>query len=643
MRRMSLLICPSILLFSQLAEGRITMLVVTSTQSPAFQGGVFKSGQYQLANAVAHGELDPSDPLNSIIVNLDRAPRNVRGNVEYTVDVRILAPMDLTKGSRTILADIPNRGDMRALGVLNDAPTTNTPLLATDAGNGFLMDQGYSIVWIGWQGDVGAGANRLTATLPVAKNADGSSIVDSAREEYVDTGTTPTFLANLTYPAAVQSGSLTVRENERDPRQVPPDLTFTWLTEKQIKVNRPAGFDSGAIYEFIYQAKDPIVMGIGFAATRDVVSLLRHEAADDSGNANPLALNGHPFMKYTLAFGISQSGRYLRDFIYQGFNEDERHRRVFDGINPHLAGSRKTFTNYAFSQPSRFSRQHEDHLFPGDQFPFTYTFTHDQISHRGDGILLRCHLAGTYPKVIQTDSESELWQGRASLVVTNTSGQPVPIPENVRVFLFMGAQHVPVATSVRGICQSPSNTLPYSAELRALNVDLAQWVRGGTEPPESRYPTMQKGELAPAAAIKFPAIPGTHFNSRDNQLPLKILTQQPPMTGPLYPVFQAIVDADGIRNRRRSSPVPFSADGHPLRVERSIGGQCHRRTRQRVPENHHRSPCGRHGPDGFGNTLREDQERAPRQRRSAALTRGAVQEPRRLCEQSAPRRAETPS
>src|SRR5258708_1064226 len=132
------------------------------------------------------------------------------------------------------------------------------------------------------------------------------------------------------------------------------------------------GFDSGAIYEFIYQAKDPIVMGIGFAVTRDVVSFLRYEAADDNGNPNPLALTSYPFMKYTLSFGISQSGRYLRDFLYQGFNEDERHQRVFDGINPHLAGLRKTFTNYAFSQPSRFSRQHEDHLFPGDQFPFTY-------------------------------------------------------------------------------------------------------------------------------------------------------------------------------------------------------------------------------------------------------------------------------
>jgi hypothetical protein len=207
--------------------------------------------------------------------------------------------------------------------------------------------------------------------------------------------------------------------------------------------------------------------------------------------------------------------------------------------------TRWTFTSYAFSQPSRFSREHEDHLFPGDQFPFTYTFTHDRISHRGDGILLRCHLTGTCPKVIQTDSESELWQGRASLVVTDTRGKPIPIPKNVRVFLFMGAQHVPVATAVLGICQSPSNTLPYSAELRALNVDLAEWVRKGTVPPESRYPTMQAGELAPAAAIGFPAIPGTLFNSLDNQLPLKILTQQPPATGPLYPVFQAIVNRDG--------------------------------------------------------------------------------------------------
>jgi Alpha/beta hydrolase domain len=429
--------------------------------------------------------------------------------------------------------------------VFNDAPTSNAPQLATDAGNGFLMNQGYSIVWVGWQGDVPVGNNRLTATFPVAKNADGSTIIGLSREEYVDTGTEATFLASLTYPAAVQSGTLTVREKESDPRQTPSDLTMTWLTEKQININRPAGFDSGAIYELIYQAKDPIVMGIGFAAIKDAISFLRYEVADDKGNVNPLAFKGHPFMKYALGFGISQSGRYLRDFLYQGFNEDERHRRVFDGINPHIAGSRKTFTNYAFAQPSRFSRQHEDHLFPGDQFPFSYASTYDPISHRRDGILSRCSRTNSCPKIIQTDSESELWQARASLVVINTTGKPVSIPPNVRVFLFMGTQHVPAATSVPGICQSPSNTLPYSAELRALNMDLADWVRKGAKPPESRYPTIQQGELVPVRTIKFPEIPGTHFNFLDNELPLKVRTDNPPKTGLLYPIFQAVVDADG--------------------------------------------------------------------------------------------------
>ena len=273
----------SALVVAPFAQARVTRLETTNVQSPAFEGRVFAAGQYQFIEAVARGELDPRDPLNAVIVNLDRAPRNARGKVEYTVDVRILAPVDLAKGSRTILADIPNRGNMRVIGVLNDAPTTNTPKLDSDAGNGFLMDQGYAIIWVGWQGDVPSGAGRLTATLPIARHEDGSPVVDIVREEFVDTGTAPTFLANLTYPGANSSGTLTVRQNERDSRQTPSDLAFSFVNSTQIRINRPSGFDSGAIYEFVYSARDPTAMGIGFAATRDVIAFLRRRAVDDAG------------------------------------------------------------------------------------------------------------------------------------------------------------------------------------------------------------------------------------------------------------------------------------------------------------------------------------------------------------------------
>src|SRR5690606_21404782 len=186
-------------------------------------------------------------------------------------------------------------------------------------------------------------------------------------------------------------------------------------------IERPAGFEGGAIYEFIYEARDPIVMGLGFAAMRDAISFLRYETADRDGTPNPLLVEGR-LPTWAISLGISQSGRTLRDMLYQGFNADLEGRIVFDGMHPDIAGSRKTFTNYPFSQPGRWQRQHEDHLFPGDQFPFTYGILTDPLSGRTDGILARCLETDTCPKIVHTDGEAELWQARASLVVTDPLG-----------------------------------------------------------------------------------------------------------------------------------------------------------------------------------------------------------------------------
>ena len=260
------------------------------------------------------------------------------------------------------------------------------------------MREGYTLVWSGWQGDVPPGEGRMRLEVPVLKGVTGTN-----QDEFIFDHDYNPFVANLSYPAAdldPAKATLTVRQNERDPRVAPSDLSFEYFVVRraevgatspnQIVIHRPAGFDGGAIYELTYPARDPIVMGLAFASTRDVVSFLRREKSDPAGNPNPLAPNGRPAIRYAYALGMSQSGRFLRDLLYQGFNEDEKGRMVFEGIIPHVAGSRKMFANDRWAQPGRYSRQHETHLQPGDQFPFTYGVLTDPLTGKRDGILARC-------------------------------------------------------------------------------------------------------------------------------------------------------------------------------------------------------------------------------------------------------------
>lgn len=528
----------------------IVELKLESFISPAFDGHEFgNAGQYEVLKGTARGTLDPCDPLNAGIVNLARAPRNSDGLVEYSVDVAILKPIDLTRGNRRIFYEVVNRGTKFVNFWVNSGVMGNDPWGPNDVGTGFLMNQGYTIVWSAWQGDVVAGGGRMLAQFPIPTN-NGKPIVGLSREEYTDTGTNSPFTVNLTYPAAdldhPEIAALTVRERERDPRATPPDLTWHYVSPTQISINRPAGYDSGAIYEFIYQAKDPKVMGTGFAAVRDVVSYLRYETADDKGNPNPLTLKGTPAIKKVLALGVSQSGRFLRDFIHQGFNEDECSRITFDGVIPLIAGSRKSFTNYEFAQPGRNSRQHEDHLFPGDQFPFTYGVTKDPISGKTDGILATCQCNYTCPKIMHMDGENEIWQGRGSLVVTNTTGtKDLILPKNVRAYLFAGTQHFPGLPPTMGICQQLSNPMDYRPFIRALIVSLDKWVTDGTTPPPSQYASLRSGTLVPPLSTGFPDIPGVTYTGLVNYLNLLDHRTQPPSVGAPYPVYVTAVDADG--------------------------------------------------------------------------------------------------
>jgi hypothetical protein len=528
--------------------GSVLRIEVTDRMAPVFDGRSFGSiGTYESLSGTIHGELDPLHSLNAGIVNLDKAARNAAGRVEYRSDFTLMTPSDLTKGNGWLLYDVPNRGNKVALTRLNRGADGNRPTTAAHAGDGFLMRHGFSLLWSAWQSRVPEGADRLNAVFPTVA-ATGIN-----RDEFIAEGFGPgdafireiseqTFVAALSYPAAdVARGnaSLTVRQRERDQRAAPPGLQWRYLDATHIEITRPEGFDRGAIYEFVYPAKDPEVMGIGFAAIRDLVSFLRN----DTSAKNPLCGT----VRHTAGFGISQSGRVLRDLMHLGFNQDLAGRRVFDAILPVVSGSRRTFINFEFAQPGRYSRQHEDHAFLDDQFPFTYPALTDPLSGKTDGIMRRAAEAGVRPKVMHLDADSDMWAARASLVATDPAGRDVAMPDDVRIYLASSTQHAVHKPAAKHAGQLPGNPLGYSSWMRALLIALTEWVEKGTAPPASQFPSHAAGSLATreAAERAFPKLPGVRFPDVLNALHLRDHTVEPPLDGPEYPVFVNALDADG--------------------------------------------------------------------------------------------------
>jgi hypothetical protein len=528
--------------------------------SPAYDGSEFgAAGAYEWIFGRIAGSVNPKDARNAGIALIDRAPRDEKGNVRYEADYAILKPVDPQRGNGWLLYDVLNRGTKRAIQRINTGPATNRPLTLADLGTSYLLEHGFTLVWTAWQGDAPPGAGRMLAELPVATD-EGRPIIGRTREEFIldvpaairEDGivevSEETFQIRLSYPAAevndTASARLTIRQRERDERQQPHGLSWRYLDERTIEVAHAPSlpFDRGAIYEFVYNAKDPVVMGLGLAIIRDSVSFLRHAAVDEAGHPNPL----HGHVRRTLGFGLSQSGRVLRDFLYEGFNADLQGRAVFDAVTPLIAGSRRSFLNAPFSQPGRFSRQHEDHTFPGDQFPFAYDMQYDPISDRTDSILCRAEEEGVLPKIMHLDTDSEFFSARSSLVVTDCSGRDVALPPHVRFYLAASVAHgdYPLPPEV---ASAQGNTLTYGTLIRALIDAIVAWVDEGREPPPSRYPTREAGTLfsLDAAASLFPKIPGAHFPIALNELRLRDHTFVPPREHGEYPIFVGSTDCDG--------------------------------------------------------------------------------------------------
>jgi hypothetical protein len=333
------------------------------------------AGPYERWIGTARFALDPADSTNANIVDLEYAPQNSNGLVEFSADLDILKPVDLNKGNRRILYDVNNRGNKTALGSFNDAPRNPDPTTLADAGNGYLMRKGYTVVVSGWQGDLVPDLSLVVVDLPEAIK-DGKPIQGTIRQEFIanDKGVLSMPLSGhkviKSYePTDPDNATLTVREHEREERQVVPRDEWSFSTVSadlagSLKVMPSSthlymkdGFKPGYIYELIYNTQGSRVMGLGMVGIRDLLSFLRYEDADADGAPNPLA----GAIEKTYTYGQSLSSRTVRQFIYDGYNADPSGRKVFDAVYPHVSGGGRLFTNIRFAQVGRYPRQHEEH------------------------------------------------------------------------------------------------------------------------------------------------------------------------------------------------------------------------------------------------------------------------------------------
>ena len=512
------------------------------TRSEPFVGGAAfgPAGAYTRIDGIASGTLDPAHPGNRCIALLDKAPRNAAGRRMVKPLRYSTSPADPAKGNFRLLYEVNNRGRIMLFANLCAGAAGNQPKTPADLGNALPLKLGFTLVWSGW--DPAAPASTgLSLQAPIATD-NGKPIVRRIREEFVAgtrRGDMPAF--PLSYDAADHDARLTVRATQTGERR---PVAFEFVDSRSIRLPDGARPEPGAIYDLHYNATNPRVLGIGFAATRDVISHLRHHAADLLGFAPT----------HALAFGISQAGRYLRDHVAQGFNADETGARVFDGVFTHVAGIGRIFHNTPFGQPFRTRTWHEDHDFPEIAFPFSAATAVDPVTG-ASGSLLRGDASD--PKLIETNTSTEYWQKGASLLHTDTLGaRDLALPDNARGYFLAGTQHGGKAGMPRdnGPCRNPRNWHDPMPAVRALLVALDAWVAEGKAPPDSRLPRIADGTLVPAEQVAFPSVPGlVPPHSANDAVPLPDwVDPQPPARA--WRALVPQVDADG--NERAGIRLP---------------------------------------------------------------------------------------
>lgn len=563
----------------------MTSLVELDIAAPeSFAGGASfgATGAYETLRGRVTFAVDPDAPAQATVTDLAHAPRDADGRVRFSATFEILRPVDPARSGR-VLYDFGNRGNKRAVQFFNDAPACNRPSTLEHAGNGFLMRRGYTVVWMGWQGDVLPGNDRMLLQVPVARLAEGP-VTGITRSEFFTTergtvsfplSTSTSTRSNPTLSMDTAKARFSRRRYAFSERQdIAPDQWSFARVEHGMGVDNqgpesivvpspshihyPAGFEPGWLYELVYEACDPLVLGLGHVAVRNFLSFLRHADTDSRGTANPLRAEGRR-VDHLYGWGRSQAGRCIRDFIYLGYNGDENGKRVFDGLLPHVAGAGKTAMNHRFGNMVLLPGQEfENHLNAADRFPFSYTISTDHLTGRTDGILKRPE---TDPKVIQTDTAAEYWHRRASLVHTDSRGEDLELPEGVRFYHWASTQHFATPLPIkpaRGIAQTYLNIAASSMLFRSTLDNMDAWVSKGEAPPPSQMPRRSDGTLASFEEWQqqFPTIQGLALPRGPSRLELidfgdsideGILTKEPPevVAGGEYGVGVPAVDADG--------------------------------------------------------------------------------------------------
>lgn len=530
--------------------------------------GFGPAGAYEGIRGRMHLETDPALAANARISDLGRAPLNARGKVESWTDFFLLKPVEARKGNGVLLYDVNNRGNMLALWTFNDGERTNDPRTVEHAGHGFLMRHGFSLLWCGWNGEVQADdTHRLLCGLPVATES-GRVITGRAHLEISSTervlsrafSWSPWGIGAAYASVSLDNAeaTLTMRphrgaEGVEVPRgewafgrweegRLIPDATHLYVME---------GLRPGWLYDLVYTAKEPRVTGLGLAALRDCAAFFRHSPAGE----NPLA----GAVEKACVFGISQSGRVIHHFLYEGLNTDEAGRAVFDGALVHVAGAGKGMFNHRFRMSTEYGTQHEGHLSGSEFFPLSPVPLTDPVTGQSGDSMARARQSGHMPRVIFTQSSTEYWSRAASLLHTDVEGaKDLALPEDIRVYLVAGAQHLGKSDGTPGICQHPRNTLDDRGPvLRALLLRLVEWVAEGKAPPPSRHPRLADGTLVDTDAWReaFPKIPGHQLPALAYQPPRLdfgprfhsegIADIVPPKRGAPYRALVPAVDADG--------------------------------------------------------------------------------------------------
>jgi hypothetical protein len=530
-----------------------------SERSDVLGGKSFGSvGPYERLVGKAFFAVDPNLPANKIVCDIDKAPRNDSGLVEFSSDIYVLKPRDPKNGNGAALYEVSNRGNKGMLAMYNRATASHDPKTAADFGDNFLMERGYTLIWLGWQFDVPRAEGLMRLYTPIARNGDRPITGPVRSEIIVDKRLFSFSLADrnthIPYPMANPNDpalTLTVRDRNDGPRQPVP--RSAWKIVEGTHVSMPAGFEPGRIYELVYTAKDPALEGLGPAAIRDLISFLKF---GNGNNVTSLA-DQRRFIKRAYAMGTSQSGRFLRTFLYYGFNADEKGRKMFDGVLAHVAGAGRGSFNIRFGQPSRDGHPFLNLFYPTDIFPFTDVAQTDPDTGITDGLLVKTEQEHVTPKIFYTDSAYEYWGRAASLIHTTVDGKKdAPIPANTRIYFFAGGQHGPAAfPPVRGATINLPNPNPYTWSMRALLVAMDQWVASNVEPPASQYPKIADNKLVTLSGLQFPKIPGVSVPTRPQRAyhvdygpdfrTLGIISIEPPKVGRPFPTLVPQVDADG--------------------------------------------------------------------------------------------------